>query len=69
MSVAAKTKTKRQTEWPQRLDAAIKKKFGVETETFFDLIGSMRYLTHRPDGKPLAKKIHTFIGQWMAANA
>lgn len=59
---------KKQTEWPKRLDAAIKREFSIKTETFFDLIGSMRYVTHRPDGKPLTKKIHAFIQKWMAAN-
>lgn len=60
--------TKKQTDWPKKLDAAIKRKFGIKTETFFDLIGSMRYVTRRADGKPLKKEIHKFIGEWTNKN-
>lgn len=63
-----KPKTKKYIEWPQRLDVAIKKKFGVKTKTFFDLIGSMRYITRPTGEKPLTNEIHAFIGKWMDEN-
>lgn len=66
--MATKTKAKKQIEWPQRLDDAILREFEIKTETFFDLIGSMRYVTHRPDGRPLTKKTRAFIQKWMADN-
>ncbi len=55
-------------QWPKKLDAAIKRKFGVKTETFFDLIGSMRYVTRAAGGKNLPKKVHAFIEAWMNKN-
>lgn len=55
--------------WPKKLDAAIKRKFGVKTKTFFDLFGSMRYVTRPADGKkPLTDESHTFIQTWMNKN-
>lgn len=59
------------TEWPKKLDAAIKRKFGVKTKTFFDLLGSMRYITIPTGGKnpkPLTDEIHKFINSWMTRN-
>lgn len=56
----------KKTEWPAKLDAAIKRKFGVKINTFFDLLGTMCYVTRPADGKtPLTDEIHKFIGQWM----
>jgi len=54
--------------WPQRLDAAIKKKLGVKTDNYWNLI-AMRYVTSSADGKtPLSDEIHAFIGKWMNDN-
>lgn len=51
---------------PQKLDAAIKRKFGIKTETYFDLIGSMHYVTVTAYHKaPLTDEIHKFIRKWM----
>ena len=58
---------KKQTAWPKRLDAAIKEKFGVETETYFNII-ALAYVTRRTDDKSLGKKIHSFISKWMDEN-
>ncbi len=58
--------SKRDDNWPKRLDADIKRDLGVETETYYDLIGSMRYVTGPKDGKtPLPDEVHTYIEKWM----
>ena len=55
--------------WPERLDADIQRDLGVETETFYDLLGSMRYVTTPKDGEtPLTDDVHQYIENWMNEN-
>lgn len=56
--------------WPAKLDADIKRDMGVETETVFDLLGSMSYVTTPKDGKtPLPDSVHDYIKGWMSGRA
>lgn len=64
-----KNMSKKNDDWPKRLDADIKINLGVETETYYDLLGSMRYVTEPKDGKtPLSNEVHAYIEKWMGYN-
>lgn len=55
--------------WTEKLDAAIFKKFGVKTETTFNIF-AFRHVTSPADGKtPLTDEIHAFIREWMDQHA
>lgn len=54
--------------WTDRLDAAIQRKFKRKTTTFYDLLGSMRYITAPDDNIPLTDEHHEFIRRWMKRN-
>lgn len=58
--------TKKQIkDWPKKLDAAFKRKFGVKVETSWNII-SFGYVTRRADDKPMTKAMRDFISGWMA---
>ena len=62
-------KDRKDDNWPKRLDAAIKRKFGLRTETFYDVFGTMRYVTAMKDlRKRLPNKVHIFVRKWMEIN-
>ena len=59
-------KKRKDDNWPKRLDAAVKRKFNVTVETFYDLFGTMRYVTIMKDRRTqLPQDVHAFILKWM----
>lgn len=57
-------------DWTERLDADIKRDMGVETDTYFDLLGCMKFVTAPADGKtPLTEAVHDYIRTWKTENA
>ena len=51
-------------EFRDHLAAAMREKFAVEVETYFDLLGSMRMVTTRADGEPFTPEQHAWLGAW-----
>ncbi len=47
-----------------KLNAAFKEKFGFEIETSFDLVGSMRLVSRRADGRKLTKQQYLWLASY-----
>lgn len=55
--------------FPQALDAAVKEKFGIECQTSFDLLGSMKHTTYfETDDEVLKVNVNNFVEGWIAGN-
>ena len=47
-----------------KLNAAFNEKFNIEIETSFDLLGAMRLVTKRADGKKLTKQQYLWVSAY-----
>lgn len=48
-----------------RLASAFRVRWGVEVETNFDILGSMRHITTRVDGEDFTPEQHAWIAAYM----